>query len=356
MALLFILSEPFLAFSSADDGTFRVNSAGSSDPEMKLSEIMNSTDAQNPKIKLSVLVMPCFEVGSLEDDVAGEAQLIYQRYFIGADEFPITSSPSPASLYVKDGLGLFLLGQGKLSASVNLTMLLSDPRFDFSETLFIVSGCCGGSFENTVPGDVVLVTSVFDYDMGHHTDIREGTGSSFTWFPEPEYTDLSRFFLNRELLSSVANVTKTLDLRTTERAVACMERNFPELPRPLRDPKVIPGSAAAADNYWKGIYDHEKAKRMAEVYECPDEYAVTDMEDSAVAFVLEKFGMLDRLIIFRACVNVDVYIDGATPESAWEGQSLVVSEDGFDGFSDIFPVAMENELKVVSAVIEELRK
>lgn len=38
---------------------------------------------------------------------------------------------------------------------------------------------------------------------------------------------------------------------------------------------------------------------MTETYSCPDPYALTEMEDNALAVVLDRFGMLDRYIIIR---------------------------------------------------------
>lgn len=71
-----------------------------------------------------------------------------------------------------------------------------------------------------------------------------------------------------------------------------------------------------SDNYWKGEHGHETALLMTETYSCPDPYALTEMEDNALAVVLDRFGMLDRYIIIRDSVNTDVFMNGATP---WRG-------------------------------------
>ena len=54
--------------------------------------------------------------------------------------------------------------------------------------------------------------------------------------------------------------------------------------------------------------------RMVEVYQCPDPYATAEMEDVAVARTAERMGMLDRLIMIRGSVNMDVFMLGTTPE------------------------------------------
>ncbi len=38
---------------------------------------------------------------------------------------------------------------------------------------------------------------------------------------------------------------------------------------------------------------------ITEIYGCPDPYVGTDMEDHALAVVLDRMGMLDKYIIIR---------------------------------------------------------
>lgn len=309
----------------------------------------------NQKICLKALILPAFEIGEMDDDVIGEAQLFYQAYFREAEIFRISDEPFSSSLYVKDGIGMFLLGQGKVSAAVNLTSLLMDSRFDFSSTVFIVSGCAGSSFESTVAGDVILVSSSVDFDIGHHSDIRElCSKDSPVWFPIEDYENISCFYLNRQLVLSAYELIKDLTLETTDSAKACMKRNFGEILDSDRNPQVLLGTSVAGDNYWKGFFPHNTAKQMCSYYKCEDPYAVTDMEDTAVSHVLKKFGMLDRLLIIRVSVNMDVFTDGRTPENDWTSGDFLVSADGFDGFDDLFPVAMKNEFRVVNKILEKL--
>jgi len=54
----------------------------------------------------------------------------------------------------------------------------------------------------------------------------------------------------------------------------------------VRDPQVLKGTTVTGDNYWKGKYDHENAVLMAKTYECPDPYALTEMEDLSVGSVV----------------------------------------------------------------------
>ena len=79
------------------------------------------------------------------------------------------------------------------------------------------------------------------------------------------------------------------------------------------------------------------------------------MEDSAIALTFEKMGMLDQLLILRSSVNMDVFVDGETPESLW-GDGKPLFDNGYDGFTDIFPVSMENCFRVGKTIIEKIRE
>ena len=123
----------------------------------------------------------------------------------------------------------------------------------------------------------------------------------------------------------------------------------------VRDPKVLLGTTVTGDNYWKGQYDHANALLMTETYGCPDPFAVTEMEDCAIAVTLDRLGMLDRYIIIRDSVNTDAFMNGASPESLWdpEFETTLASEDSIEA-ADIFATAMKNNFEVGSVVIDAI--
>ena len=103
------------------------------------------------------------------------------------------------------------------------------------------------------------------------------------------------------------------------------------------------------------MYDHENALLMTETYQCPDPFALTEMEDAALAVVADRMGMLDRFIIIRDSVNTDVFMNGASPESLWDPnfEDSLASEDSVES-ADIFATAMENNFKVGSVVVDAI--
>ena len=159
-------------------------------------------------------------------------------------------------------------------------------------------------------------------------------------------------FLNQDLMDQVYTMVNDTPVVTTERTREFMRYSFGGADWAVRDPQVFRGTTVTADNYWKGTHGHENALLMAETYQCPDPYVTTEMEDVAVARTAERMGMLDRLIILRDSVNMDVFMAGAAPESLWgDGEMPLSSEDSPEA-ADIFASAMKNNFDTGRIIID----
>ena len=150
---------------------------------------MESTmqDQDTDPLPVKVLILPKLEVGDMTGDFPGEAQYYYEQYLTDAEEYDIPNG-NGNKLYYKDGVALYVLGMGKVNAALGTMTVLSDNRFDFSQAYIIATGCSGSAIETTVMGDVFIITSAVDFDLGHHADSRgiadsEGT----TWFHDASY-------------------------------------------------------------------------------------------------------------------------------------------------------------------------
>ena len=307
------------------------------------------------KIEIKVLILPKFEIGEMAGDFPGEAQYYYEEYVMGGDEYDISGSFEGNKLYVKDGVALYVTGMGKVNSAISVTSILLDDRFDFSSTYILSTGCAGSATDYTVMGDVFVITSCIDYDLGHHADPRDMTEQSLTtWFYDEGYNSSSFKLLNQDLCERVFQLTKDTKLSTTEKTREAMARSFDGEEWAIRDPEVRKGTTVSGDNYWKGEYDEANALLMAETYNAPDPYALSEMEDVAIAVVLDRFGMLDRYIVIRDSVNMDVYMDGASPESLWRGDDSLASDDSEESV-DIFATSRMNNFlvgkKIVDAII-----
>ena len=316
----------------------------------------------NDKIEIKVLILPKIEIGEMTGDAPGEAQFFYEEYFASDDteKFRIQGTDGKCPLYVNDGTAMILTGTGKVSVANTLTAVLLDTRFDFSQAYILCTGCAGSVTEKTVIGDVVIETACVDFDLGHHADPRDmkTANPDRTWFREAIYDDMGCIILDQELCDKVYRLAENVKLSTTARTKAALAATFDDAEWTKRDPKVSKGTSVAGDNYWKGKYDEANAIYMAKAYECPDPYMVTEMEDVAAARVARNFGMLDRFISMRVSVDMDVFLNGESPETIWghlEDLSTTEELDERDEMLDMFPVAMKNAFIVGKAVIDGIR-
>ncbi len=310
--------------------------------------------SKTEKIEIKVLILPKFEIGEMTGDYPGEAQFYYDAYVKDGDAYDIQGGIDGNKLYVKDGVALYVTGMGKVNSASSLQAILLDSRFDFSNAYILSTGCGGASRDYGVMGDVYISTSTVDFDLGHHADIRDiSTDSDTTWFHDESYDSVAYNELNQELCHKIYDLVKGIKLETTENTKTYMAKAFNNEDWATRDPKVLLGTAVTSDNYWKGEYNHATALQIVETYGCVDPYAVTEMEDNALAVVLKRNDMLDHYIVIRDSVNMDVYMNGDTPESLWGDDESIELADSSETL-DIFETAMENNFKVGSVVIDAI--
>lgn len=312
--------------------------------------------AQTPKTPIKVLILPKFEIGNIEGDFPGEAQLYYEKYLKGGEEYEVAFGFEDNKLYVKDGVALYITGMGKVNAALSTATILSDPRFDFSDAYIVSTGCSGTSRGSSVMGDVIICTALVDCDLGHTADIRDMKDqTATTWYHDEGFDSAAYVKLNPELMDKVFAMTKDIPLDTTEKTVKFMAAAFDNAEWALRQPKVLRGTTVTSDNYWKGEYSHNNAVLMAETYGCPDPYMVTEMEDVGIGNTAKRFGMQDRLIVIRDSVNMDVFMLNATPETLWGGEEEdhLSSEDSVEA-ADIFATARKNNFKVGCTIIDAI--
>lgn len=299
-------------------------------------------------MKLRILILPKFDIGPLGNGVCGEGELFYKEYVEGGEEYELTGLFPGEKLYVKDGIALTLTHAGKVNTTATLMAILTDPRFDCSKMWTLSVGCAGTNYECTTMGDVVLASAFVDYDLGHHVI---GVDGKPTWFPDSGLCEYGCVKTNASKVCNIFDRIKDIKLNTTDKTMAFM-RNCPEASKRVY-PQVLKGTFMTSDNYWKGEEGHRIAKKIAKYYGCEDEYLVSDMEDVAVARVLERFRLADRLIAIRVSVNLDCYMNGATPEKLWSTncfESNMLEDDNDEG-ADIFDTAMHNLFTVGKEII-----
>ena len=311
------------------------------------------------KTALKVIIIPKFEIGEMSGDFPGEAQLFYEKYCMGCEEVAIPNMCKTGHFYMnKDtGVGILVTGSGKTAAGLSLMAVLSSGRYDYSDAYIVSVGCAGGSVEECTLGDVILVTAACDYDLGHHVDVneRENTDTCVMWFGDDSYVDYEYEAMNYALYEKAYELIKDVPLQTTEKAKTVMAKNFQRSGDAVL-PSVRLGTALSGDNYWKGEYGHETAKFIAEFYGCAYPYMATEMEEVAIANTADCFDLRFRMVSLRAIVNMDVFMNGETPESTWgeyTSYNEKVENENTETL-DIFEPAMHNLFDTGSIVIDAI--
>lgn len=308
--------------------------------------------------KIRVLILPKFEVGEMSGDFPGEAQFYYEKYCAGGKSYEIKGSWQQNRLYVNQGIALIVTGPGKVNAAISLAAVLSDCRFDFSRASILSTGCAGSVPGRTVMGDVIIATSIIDYDLGHHMDIRElESEDAETWFFDESFKEQAFKRLNREFIKRIYEKVKRCKLETTEETVKYQLKAFSEAVSELRNPGVIKGTFVTGDNYWKGKLGCRKADYMAQVYGSEDCVLVSEMEDMALLSTAERFGLADRFCAIRVAVNYTEFLNGDTPERLWtkDYKTMDIASEHNQETVNIFPVAMKNCFRVGEIIIDALK-
>ena len=312
------------------------------------------------KVSLRVIIVPKFEIGEMSGDFPGEAQLFYEEYCKDCEEAEIPNMPATGHFYVNEdsGVGVLVTGSGKTAAGLSLTALLSSDMYDCSDAYIVSVGCAGGNGTNCTFGDVVVVTAACDYDLGHHVDAheKENDESPVMWFPDDSFAGYGYKQFNKDLADKAYELIKGVPLRTTDMAMEAMRENYTDKAEEDILPSVKKGTAMSGDNYWKGVYSHETANYIANYYKTEYPYTVCEMEETAIANAAECFGMTDRIVSIRTVVNMDLFLNGETPESTWgvyDSFGEMVSEENEETL-DIFEPAMHNLFDTGKIIIDEL--
>jgi purine nucleoside permease len=132
--------------------------------------LLNLVSAQD-LIKPKVAIITMFEVGEDAGDAPGEFQHWVERESL--DQI-IPFDMGPHDLRMNDaGLLGICTGAGVTNSAIVIAALGLDPRFDFSQTYFIVSGIAGGDPQDVSLGGAAWARWVVDGDMTRSISSRE---------------------------------------------------------------------------------------------------------------------------------------------------------------------------------------
>ncbi|MFT3688810.1 purine-nucleoside phosphorylase [Paenirhodobacter sp.] len=252
-------------------------------------------------VKVKVFIGAMFEIGANSGDRAGEYQHWFERYWQTAAARTVPGAFAPVQCN-DDGVCGSILGMGKVNAAASMQAILLNPEFDFSEAYYLLTGVAGTPPARGTIGDVVWASWLVDYDLGHRWAPEEGTPGAPVFMPRKGYEGYRLHRLNPDLVAWGVRLSSGVALRDSDAARAYRMR-YPEAAAQAA-PSVKVGTHMTGDTFFHGPGLSAEAQYISKLYGA-DDYMVTEMEDNAIAQVIERLHGTDRIAAIRGAVNFD---------------------------------------------------
>lgn len=316
---------------------------------------LSATEILRPK----VVVVATFEYGLTTGDKPGEFQLWVEREKL-TKTMTVPGVDHPVH-YNNDGVFGVLSGT-TVRAALQIQALGLDPRFDFSQSYWLVNGIAGVSPHVATEGSAAWARYVIDGDIAYEIDSREapadwpygimalGNKTPLTkpvipdWAPKP-----MAWALNPALVEWAYELTKNVELFDTPEAKA-HRALYVGFPAALAPPRVIYGDSFASCRYWHGARMQHWADDWTKLYtDGKGSAAMTNMEDHGIANALTRLAALkkvdfQRVLFLRTGSNFSMPPNGETAAA-----SMVAEYQG------MMP-ALEAAWRVGSPVIHAILK
>ena len=303
------------------------------------------TNDAKPPMKVKVVVVSMFEIGSDEGDAPGEFQLwkacqkLTTQYPLPHGFHDIYANPDTGVIGMVTGMGI-------ARASAAIMALGLDPRFDLSQAYWLVAGIAGVDPADNTIGSAIWTDYVVDGDLAHQIDAREipsqwstGYFPLFTHAPfeNADAVDVNNspngevYALNLPLAKWAYSLTKDTKLLNNE-AMDVLRAKYTNSPNAKALPNVSMGAHLSASTFWHG----EKLNAWANDWvaywtQGKGNFVTSGMEDSATLqslSYLDNAGLVnkDRLLILRTASNFTMQPPSL---SAAENLKLESSGDGY---------------------------
>lgn len=311
-------------------------------------------------MKPEVVLITQFEPSG---DQPGEFTLFRKRF----DLKPLAVPNPTGNLYASsDGsiLGL-IAGVGAVRTATTVTALGMDPRFDLSESLWLISGIAGGDPAQCPLGSPILTDWCVDGDLAWEIDGRELPDSWSTGIlplgakePYGKPADDSGVFgpryekvqLPADILEWARGKLDAVSWLSSPEAKA-EGRLYPESPAAAADPSLKTGSTLSAVRFWHGKLMNDWAHRWVELFTGgAGTFHTSNMEDSGTLHAIRFLATLNRANSQRILLIRSVSNFTRPPEGLPAVSSLIddESEAHFPGFT----LALENGYRAAEVLIK----
>lgn len=316
-----------------------------------------SVIAKTEPIPVKVCVLAMYEIGDASGDTPGELQFWVERENLEhAYPFPMGRTDIRMS---NDGLMVALTGGGVTHAATTITALGLDPRFDFSDTYWIIAGIAGADPLDASLGTAAWAKWVVDGDLLYELDAREIPEEwPYGMIPlggyEPNQLDTGwtvdniAFKLNEGLVNWAYSLTKDMAVDDTPGLKAFREQ-FKGYPNAQTPPRVILGDALSSSTYFHGEKLNTWANDWMKLHTGGQaEFVMTNMEDSGTLTALRRLSKsgyvdYDRILVLRTASNFSMQPPGKS--ATWSATA---------DYPDNGVPALEAAYKLGSAVAHEL--
>lgn len=304
---------------------------------------MNLSKQTPIKVKVFIATMFDTNPSGASGETSGEFYHWRERYWQKeAQIFHVRGAANPV-YYNTDGVCGAVLGMGKVRSSSSMQAILLDPRFDFSESYFLISGVAGATPERATIGAVIWGTWLVDFDLATRWSPEESRPDEPVFLPRDGDEDVRVFQLNPDLVNRAMALSNDTPLLDSDFARAFRARYPQKAAR--RDPFVGTGTHMTGDCFFHGPGLSKQAQEIAKIYGA-DDYVITEMEGTAVAYVIRQLHGLERMMSLRVVVN----FDQGTPDET----TLYHLEHALEQVASDFSESVQNKTNVGCRVVDEI--
>lgn len=314
-------------------------------------------------IKPKVVVIAMFEVGQDTGDMPGEFQCWVEREKLDR-VIPLPAAYHDVRANADGSVIGIVTGMGNIRSAASIMALGLDPRFDLTQSYFLVAGIAGIDPADGSLGSAVWAEWLVDGDLGHEIDAREITPEWPTGFiPLRRHTPYEQprkddnvgevYHLDPGMIEWAYQLTKDTPLMDNEQ-MAARRADYVGYPNAQKPPFVLKGDNLASLTFWHGKLLNQWANDWVKYHtDGKGEYVTTAMEETGTMqslVWLERAGKVDskRLLVVRTASNYDSQWPGATADESLAGEKL----GAYAGFIPAIEAAHAVGSRVVHAIVD----
>ncbi|MEO1035387.1 MAG: DUF952 domain-containing protein [Pseudomonadota bacterium] len=311
-------------------------------------------EPQRPKI----VIVTMFERGADSGDAPGEFQLWNERRKLTR----VFSFHGHHDLHMDESGDLLAIvtGVGTAKAAASVMALGMDPRFDLSQSYWLIAGISGFDPNDASLGSAAWAEYLVDGDLAHEIDAREKP-ADWQWGYIARHTKVpfdpnkpeprgEVFRLNPALVQWAYELTRDMTLPDST-ALAASRSRYTNYPNARKPPFVLRGDHLAALTFWHGEILNGWANAWVDYWSDGNgEFVSSAMEDTGSFQSLTYLNRLgrankDRVLVLRTASNYTV-----PPPGVGAAENLLSENDGYSGLG----AALESAYRVGSVVIDTL--